>query len=94
MNTGQSKTNSGFPLAEYLNQLLFNPTRKTILNPLKFWHLHKLELLERCWEQDWTRLLERCWTLEYKPEEPLVKVKMLWGTGDETTWKGDGNITI
>ncbi|MBE9169895.1 hypothetical protein IQ238_20990 [Pleurocapsales cyanobacterium LEGE 06147] len=94
MNTAQSKIKSGFPLGEYLNQLLFNPTRQKILHPLKFWHLHKLEQLEHCWEQDWTRLLERCWNLEYKAEEPLVRVKMPRGTTNKTTSERDGNIPI
>lgn len=90
MKTARNTTKSGFPFAEYLNQLLFNPSRKTILNPLKFWHLHKLEQLEHCWEQDWTLLLERCWTLEYKPEKNFVRVKMLSSIENKTISKPDG----
>ena len=36
-----------FPIWQFLNQPLFCST--TILNPRRYWHRHKVDLLERCW---------------------------------------------
>jgi hypothetical protein len=38
-----------FPLWQFLNQPLFDANNKAILNPSRFWYLHRVELLERCW---------------------------------------------
>ncbi len=95
MNTTSSPTKNGFPFAEYLNQLLFNPNNQTILNPFKFWHIYRIEQLEHCWKQDWTELLEHCWILKYEPQEYLVRMKMPWGMPDEIiSEERDGNIPI
>lgn len=43
---------TGFPLWTYLNQPVFTPRHKTILNPRRFWYLHRIEVLERCLAKD------------------------------------------
>lgn len=50
-----------FLLWQYLNQPLFAPNVKTMFNPHRFWHLRRVQFLERCWRNDCIRLLERCW---------------------------------
>ncbi|MFB2982234.1 hypothetical protein [Microseira sp. BLCC-F43] len=42
-----------FPLWQFLNQPLFCST--TILNPRRYWHRHKVDLLERCWIKQYTK---------------------------------------
>jgi hypothetical protein len=37
-----------FPVWAFLNQPLFNPTFRVILNPSRFQQLYQLQLLERC----------------------------------------------
>ena len=46
-----------FPLFPYLHQPVFSRTYKTVLNPWRFWYLHQV------------RYLERCWLREYRPDE-------------------------
>ncbi|MDX2099042.1 MAG: hypothetical protein SFW36_14795 [Leptolyngbyaceae cyanobacterium bins.59] len=41
-----------FPIWQFLDQPLFDPTRKPILNPQRFWRAYQIRLLERCWAQD------------------------------------------
>ena len=48
-----------FPLWLYLNQPLFDPNSKAVINPYRFWNLYQIRYLERC--------LER----QYRPEERL-----------------------
>ncbi|WP_421658977.1 hypothetical protein [Leptothermofonsia sp. ETS-13] len=43
-----------FPIWKYLNQPVFDPYIKTVLNPRVFWRIHSIELLERCLMQDVT----------------------------------------
>ncbi len=43
-----------FPIWKYLNQPVFDPCVKTVLNPRVFWRFHSIELLERCLMQDVT----------------------------------------
>ncbi len=38
-----------FPLWQYLNQQVFKPNSPVVLNPYRFWVLHRLHHLERCW---------------------------------------------
>ncbi|MCS6812746.1 MAG: hypothetical protein NZ772_04130 [Cyanobacteria bacterium] len=38
-----------FPLWEFLNQPLFDPSQAFIWHPRKFWHYYNQQLLERCW---------------------------------------------
>ena len=40
-----------FPLWHFLNQPLFSPTTKLVLNPTLFAYLYRVRLLERCWAQ-------------------------------------------
>ncbi len=61
MNTN-SKIKIKFPLRQFVTQFLFNPLAKVVLNPVHFWYLYKVELLECCWEQDYVQFLERCWS--------------------------------
>jgi hypothetical protein len=44
----QSSVNQ-FPVWEFLNQPVFHPEVKLILNPNQFWVHHRISLLERCW---------------------------------------------
>ncbi|UBF24745.1 hypothetical protein K9N68_24195 [Kovacikia minuta CCNUW1] len=37
-----------FPLWQFLNQSIFDPSSKAILNPHRYWLLHQIQLLERC----------------------------------------------
>ncbi|PSN12771.1 hypothetical protein C7293_18810 [filamentous cyanobacterium CCT1] len=46
-----------FPLLPYLYQPVFCRTYKTVYNPWRFWYLHQV------------RFLERCWLREYRPEQ-------------------------
>ncbi|ARV62029.1 hypothetical protein BZZ01_28425 [Nostocales cyanobacterium HT-58-2] len=41
-----------FPLWQYLNQPVFGDRIKLVLSPRRFAHLHRLELLERCWAKE------------------------------------------
>jgi hypothetical protein len=38
-----------FPFWQYLNQPVFGEKTKLVLSPRRFAHLHRMELLERCW---------------------------------------------
>ena len=54
-------------LWQYLNQPLFKPNSRVILNPLKFFLPYRIRLLESCWVRDYEieknrQLLERCWS--------------------------------
>jgi hypothetical protein len=40
-----------FPFWQFLNQPVFSSSYKLILNPQRFWHVHKVEVLERCWSK-------------------------------------------
>lgn len=60
MNTN-SKIKVKFPLYRFVIQLLFNPLCEVVLNPVNFWYLYRIELLESCWKQDYLQFLERCW---------------------------------
>lgn len=60
MNTN-SKIKIKFPLYRFVIQLLFNPSDEVVLNPVHFWYLYRVRLLECCWEQDYVQFLERCW---------------------------------
>jgi hypothetical protein len=51
MNTSQPRR-FAFPLWQYLNQPLFNPSVKLVLNPRRFWQIYTLQLLSRCWQQE------------------------------------------
>jgi hypothetical protein len=77
MNT-HSQIKVKFPLGQFLKQLLFSPLSEAVFNPIYFWYLYRVQLLERCWEQDcdfvnymrfWysylIQLLERCWEQDY-----------------------------
>lgn len=37
-----------FPFWDFLNQPVFDPRYRLIVNPRRFWHYHRIELLERC----------------------------------------------
>jgi hypothetical protein len=37
-----------FPLWKFLKQPVFQSDYATVLNPRRFWHLHTIDLLERC----------------------------------------------
>lgn len=41
-----------FPLWHYLNQPIFSPTVKLILNPVRFGKVYRIQYLERCWYRD------------------------------------------
>ena len=60
MNTN-STIKVNFPLYRFVSQLLFKPLTEVVLNPVHFWYLYRVELLECCWEQDYIQFLERCW---------------------------------
>jgi hypothetical protein len=45
-------TKINFPLWQFLSQPLFDAKTKFILNPSRFWHLYKIQLLERCWAKE------------------------------------------
>ncbi len=45
----EERSNIEFPLWQYLNQPLFSANTKLVLSPRRFAHLHRVELLERCW---------------------------------------------
>jgi hypothetical protein len=47
MGSDQSVTVK-FPLWPFLNQPLFHPTFRIMLNPRRFQHAYQLRLLERC----------------------------------------------
>lgn len=54
---------------KYLHQPIFDPNFETIFNFQEFkQHCLQIQLLERCWEVEYTELLERCWHLEFKPK--------------------------
>ncbi|MBE9009112.1 hypothetical protein IQ250_02710 [Pseudanabaenaceae cyanobacterium LEGE 13415] len=53
-----------FPWWDYLNQRLFDSERPFIWNPEKYWHVHRVQKLERCWERSEVYLLEHCWRQE------------------------------
>lgn len=40
-----------FPLWQYLNQPLFDDKTELILNPCRFQHTYRVQLLESCWHQ-------------------------------------------
>jgi hypothetical protein len=44
--------NVRFPLWQFLNQPVFDPTYKTVFSPRKFIRVHTVELLERCLKMD------------------------------------------
>ena len=48
---------SSFPLWQYLKQPIGDHARKPVLNPVKFWHMKKINYIERCW------------VISYMPEE-------------------------
>jgi hypothetical protein len=41
-----------FPLWQYLNQSLFSPDAKLVLNPHRFAYTWRIELLKRCWSKE------------------------------------------
>nr|WP_071588900.1 hypothetical protein [Fischerella sp. FACHB-380] len=41
-----------FPLLQYLNQPLFSSNTKLVLNPRRFAHLYRIELLKKCWHRE------------------------------------------
>jgi hypothetical protein len=43
-----------FPLFPYLHQPVFSHSYKTVLNPWRFWRLHQVRYLERCWLRDYS----------------------------------------
>ncbi|MEL6775839.1 MAG: hypothetical protein AAFO06_01175 [Cyanobacteria bacterium J06597_16] len=45
---------ASFPLWQYLCQPIGQPDRKLIVNPVKFWHLKKVNFIERCWVISYT----------------------------------------
>ena len=65
MNT-HSQIKVKFPLGQFLKQLLFSPLSEAVFNPIYFWYLYRVQLLERCWEQDYIQLLERCLVQDLK----------------------------
>ncbi len=73
MNTNYSKIKIKFFLERVLIQLLFNPLPKLVLNPVRFWYLYRIKLLERCWEQDYVQFLKRCWNQDFELEAQLYK---------------------
>ncbi|HAA32040.1 MAG TPA: hypothetical protein DCE56_35475 [Cyanobacteria bacterium UBA8553] len=68
MLTKHGSSKLRFPLWQFLIQLLFDSTSKTVLNPCLFWHNYKIQLLERCWNYEVIQLLEDCWQKEVEPE--------------------------
>lgn len=48
----QNSTKPQFPFWQFLDQPLFDPTRKLVLNPRRFWQMYQIQMLERCWAQD------------------------------------------
>ncbi|TWH54980.1 hypothetical protein CAL7102_03074 [Dulcicalothrix desertica PCC 7102] len=44
------QTNIRFPVWQYLNQPLLGE-KSPILNPRRFAHVYRVELLQRCWEK-------------------------------------------
>lgn len=53
----------------YLNQPLFDEQNPVILNPVTFARLHRTQLLEECWNNDFVALIERCWDRNGRPNE-------------------------
>lgn len=45
---GSKATKLQFPLWAFLNQPLFHPKFKVVLNPNRFQQLYRMQLLERC----------------------------------------------
>ncbi|MDR9898848.1 hypothetical protein G7B40_030460 [Aetokthonos hydrillicola Thurmond2011] len=41
-----------FPLWQYLNQPVFTPYIKPILNPRRFAYYYRVQLLQRCWTKE------------------------------------------
>ncbi len=41
-----------FPFWQFLNQPVFRSSYTPVLSPRRFWYLYRIELLERCLEQD------------------------------------------
>lgn len=41
-----------FPVWQFLKQPLFSSDITLVLNPHRFWHLYRIQLLERCWLQE------------------------------------------
>ncbi len=42
------RTFTRFPVWPFLNQPVFSPRRKLILNPHQFWRVYQISLFERC----------------------------------------------
>ncbi len=42
-----------FPILPYLYQPVFSRNYTTVLNPWRFWYLHQVRYLERCWLRDY-----------------------------------------
>lgn len=91
MNTNSTQIKVRFPLGQFLKQLLFSALSEVVLNPVKFWYLYRVQLLERCWFQDcdfvsymrfWyvyiLKLLERCWEQDY-----IQILERCWGQNCE-----------
>jgi hypothetical protein len=51
-----------FPLWQYLKQLLVDKSK--VINPFKFWHNYRVQMLENCWKIDSISLLEKCFKCE------------------------------
>jgi hypothetical protein len=61
MNDRNIQVKRQFPLWQYLNQLLNQPT--TIINPFQFWYKYRIQQAEICWNFDNIIFLEICWKL-------------------------------
>ncbi|CAA9299328.1 hypothetical protein AVDCRST_MAG92-4968 [uncultured Coleofasciculus sp.] len=49
-----------FPLWQFLNQPLFSPTTRLVLNPNLFATLYRIQLLERCLAKEYNSKGRRC----------------------------------
>ncbi|MBE9171055.1 DUF4278 domain-containing protein [Pleurocapsales cyanobacterium LEGE 06147] len=49
-------------------------SRRSILDPITFWYIHKRKFLENFWLLDEREKLERCWELTLKPK-PAINQK-------------------
>ncbi|HEY9648896.1 MAG TPA: hypothetical protein V6C88_21125 [Chroococcidiopsis sp.] len=64
MNTKQSFIEVPFPMRAFLAQLLFCRIESVVWSPSQFWTAYRIQLLEKCWQQDQQetiKFLEQCW---------------------------------
>ena len=63
-----------FPLLKYCKQL-FSSWESPVFSPTKFWHQHKSQYLENCWQLDIVEQLNYNWAinLKTKTEQSLTQ---------------------